>query len=87
MKAKNGRQDLCVRGRPRPPARGIGCSQNRPRPRHPNLCLARRQSRGAKALNSTLTWPNISKPGELERLCSPDFHFKKVNNRFKKLGL
>jgi hypothetical protein len=27
------------------------------------------------------------KPGELERLCSLDFHFKEVNNRFKKLGL
>ena len=27
------------------------------------------------------------KKGELEKLCSLDFHFKKVNNRFKKLGL
>jgi adenylosuccinate lyase len=27
------------------------------------------------------------KKGELERLCSLDFHFKEVNNRFKKLGL
>ena len=27
------------------------------------------------------------KPGELEQLCSLDFHFKEVNNRFKKLGL
>src|SRR5882757_3610869 len=27
------------------------------------------------------------KPGELEALCSLDFHFKEVNNRFKKLGL
>ena len=27
------------------------------------------------------------KPGELERLCSLDFHFKEVKNRFKKLGL
>jgi adenylosuccinate lyase len=27
------------------------------------------------------------KPGELEKLCSLDFHFKEVNNRFKKLGL
>ena len=27
------------------------------------------------------------KPGELEKLCSPDFHFKHVKNRFKKLGL
>jgi adenylosuccinate lyase len=27
------------------------------------------------------------KKGELEKLCSLDFHFKEVNNRFKKLGL
>jgi adenylosuccinate lyase len=27
------------------------------------------------------------KPGELEELCSLDFHFKEVKNRFKKLGL
>ncbi|HTQ50966.1 MAG TPA: adenylosuccinate lyase [Candidatus Acidoferrales bacterium] len=27
------------------------------------------------------------KPGELEKLCSLDFHFKEVNTRFKKLGL
>jgi adenylosuccinate lyase len=27
------------------------------------------------------------KPGELEKLCSLDFHFKEVNNRFKKLRL
>ena len=27
------------------------------------------------------------KPGELEALCSLDFHFKEVKNRFKKLGL
>jgi adenylosuccinate lyase len=27
------------------------------------------------------------KPGELEKLCSLDFHFKEVNNRFKKLKL
>ena len=27
------------------------------------------------------------KNGELEKLCSLDFHFKEVNNRFKKLGL
>jgi adenylosuccinate lyase len=26
-------------------------------------------------------------PGELEQLCSLDFHFKEVNRRFKKLGL
>jgi adenylosuccinate lyase len=29
----------------------------------------------------------LFKPGELEKLCSLDFHFKEVNNRFKKLGL
>ena len=27
------------------------------------------------------------KPGELEKLCSLDFHFKEVNRRFKKLGI
>jgi adenylosuccinate lyase len=27
------------------------------------------------------------KEGELEKLCSLDFHFKVVNSRFKKLGL
>jgi hypothetical protein len=27
------------------------------------------------------------KPGELEKLCSLDFRFKAVKNRFKKLGL
>jgi adenylosuccinate lyase len=27
------------------------------------------------------------KPGELEKLCSLDFHFKEVNSRFKQLGL
>jgi len=27
------------------------------------------------------------KKGELEKLCSLDFHFKEVNNRFKRLGL
>ena len=27
------------------------------------------------------------KPGELEKLCSLDFHFKEVKNRFEKLGL
>ncbi len=26
-------------------------------------------------------------PGELEKLCSLEFHFKEVKNRFKKLGL
>jgi len=27
------------------------------------------------------------RPGELEKLCSLDFHFKEVNSRFKRLGL
>jgi adenylosuccinate lyase len=27
------------------------------------------------------------KPGELEKLCSLEFHFKEVKSRFKKLGL
>jgi hypothetical protein len=27
------------------------------------------------------------KPGELEKICSLDFHLKEVKNRFKKLGL
>ena len=27
------------------------------------------------------------KKGELEKLCSPDFHFKHVKERFKKVGL
>jgi hypothetical protein len=27
------------------------------------------------------------KAGELEQLCSLDFHFKEVRNRFRKLGL
>jgi adenylosuccinate lyase len=34
--------------------------------------------------------PEVSrhfKPGELEKLCSLDFHFKEVKSRFKKLGL
>ncbi len=36
------------------------------------------------------TEPAVAKhfqPGELEKLCSLDFHFKEVNTRFKKLGL
>ena len=32
-------------------------------------------------------WVKHFKQGELEALCSLDFHFKEVNNRFKKLGL
>jgi adenylosuccinate lyase len=34
--------------------------------------------------------PEVSKhfkPGELERLCSVDFHLKEVKQRFRKLGL
>src|SRR5690242_8396725 len=37
-----------------------------------------------------LSDPDVAKhfaPGELEKLCSLDFHFKEVKNRFKKLGL
>jgi adenylosuccinate lyase len=36
------------------------------------------------------TDPDVAKhfkKGELEKLCSLDFHFKEVNNRFKKLGI
>ena len=36
------------------------------------------------------TNPEVAKhfaKGELEKLCSLDFHFKEVKNRFKKLGL
>ncbi len=33
------------------------------------------------------TVAKLFKAGELEKLCSLDFHFKEVNNRFKKLGL
>lgn len=37
--------------------------------------------------NLELTVAMPFKPGELEKLCSLDFHFKEVKNRFKKLGL
>ena len=33
------------------------------------------------------TVAKLFKPGEMEKLCSLDFHFKEVNNRFKRLGL
>ena len=36
------------------------------------------------------TDPDVAKhfkPGTLEKLCSLDFHFKEVRNRFRKLGL
>jgi len=33
------------------------------------------------------TVAKLFKAGELEKLCSLDFHFKEVNNRFKQLGL
>ena len=33
------------------------------------------------------TSPQHFKKGELEKLCSFDFHLKEVKNRFKKLGL
>ena len=38
-------------------------------------------------LNSDPAVAKHFKQGELEKLCSLDFHFKEVNNRFKKLGL
>jgi len=38
-------------------------------------------------LNSDSRVAKHFKPGELEKLCSLDFHFKEVNNRFKKLGV
>ena len=31
--------------------------------------------------------PKHFKPGELKKLCSLEFHFKEVKNRFKKMGL
>jgi len=40
-----------------------------------------------KQLQSDSTVARHFKKGELERLCSLDFHFKEVKNRFKKLGL
>jgi hypothetical protein len=47
--------------------------------------LARRESCGRETLNPTPA--QHFKPGELEKLCSLNFHFKEVKNRFKKLGL
>ena len=44
----------------------------------------------ADFLKQLLTDPDVKKhfaPGELEKLCSLDFHFKNVKSRFKKLGL
>ncbi len=38
-------------------------------------------------LKLTVVMAKHFKPGELEKLCSLDFHFKEVNSRFKKLGL
>jgi adenylosuccinate lyase len=40
-----------------------------------------------KQLQSDSTVARHFKKGELEKLCSLDFHFKEVKNRFKKLGL
>ena len=40
-----------------------------------------------EALKATPEVAKHFKKGELEKLCSLDFHFKEVNNRFKKLGL
>jgi adenylosuccinate lyase len=45
---------------------------------------------GANFLTQLQSDPEVSKhfkKGELERLCSLNFHFKEVRNRFKKLGL
>jgi adenylosuccinate lyase len=44
----------------------------------------------ADFLNQFKSDPDVAtqfKKGELEKLCSLDFHFKDVENRFKKLGL
>lgn len=44
----------------------------------------------ADFLQQLLKDPEVAKyfkPGELEKLCSLDFHFKEVKNKFKKLGL
>jgi len=44
----------------------------------------------ADFLNQLQRDPDVSKhfkPGELEKLCSLDFHFKEVKHRFRKLGL
>jgi hypothetical protein len=49
--------------------------------------LAKWQSSGAETLNPDRAVTKHFKPGELEKLCSLDFHFKEVNSRFKKLGL
>lgn len=40
-----------------------------------------------EVLKSTPDVARHFRKGELERLCSLEFHFKEVNNRFKKLGL
>jgi adenylosuccinate lyase len=45
---------------------------------------------GANFLTQLQSDPDVAKhfkKGELERLCSLDFHFKEVKNRFRKLGL
>jgi len=44
----------------------------------------------ADFLEQLLSDPEVAKylkPAELKRLCTLDFHYKEVNNRFKKLGL
>jgi predicted ABC-type ATPase len=74
---KKGIQSLCCERWPRVAPRRAGRAQDRPRSRHTHLRLAGWQSGGAEAM----------KPGALEALCSLDFHFKDVKNRFKKLGL
>jgi adenylosuccinate lyase len=47
-------------------------------------------ARDADFLKQLLSDPDVGKhftKGELESLCSLDFHFKEVSNRFTKLGL
>ena len=44
----------------------------------------------ADFLEQLLSDPEVAKylkPAELKKLCTLDFHYKEVNNRFKKLGL
>jgi hypothetical protein len=41
----------------------------------------------ARSHKTTSDVRQLFKKGELEKFCSLDFHFKEVNNRFKKPGL
>ncbi len=43
----------------------------------------------ADFLKQLLSDPEVARhfaPGELEHLCSRDFHFKQIDDRFKQLG-